>query len=183
MAGVDVGSGAGKRMVNKEINMIPFIDFLLVTVAFLLITAVWHTYSRMEVDARQPGATTGPVDPGQLSKDLHIFAGEEDFTLTWKQGSTVVSETRVPRPDTKPGDKPHYQDLAAKIAAEWKRHGGHQDPSDRHRDRCVLHTDNAMPFREVVAVMDAIYEAKRDSRQDDGRIQKVPAFVMAFASR
>ncbi len=183
MGGVDVGTGGGKRALNKEINMIPFIDFLLVTVAFLLITAVWINFSRMEVDARQPGATTGPVDPGHLSKDLHIHAREADFALTWKQGSTIISETRVPRPEMSPGEQPQYQDLADKIAEEWKRHGGHQDPSDGHRDRCVLHTDNAMPFGEVVAVMDAIYEAKRDSRLDNGKLQKVPAFVMAFASR
>lgn len=183
MAGVDVGTGGNKRALNSEINMVPFIDFLLVTVAFLLITAVWHTHSRMEVDARQPGATTGPVDPGQLTKDLHIFAGESDFTLTWKQGATVISETRVARPEARPGEAPQYQDLADKIAEEWTRHGGHQDPSDRHRDRCVLHTDNELPFREVVAVMDAIYEAKRDSRQDNGQVKKVPAFVMAFASQ
>ena len=183
MAGIDVGSGGGKRPVNMEINMVPFIDLLLVTVAFLLITAVWVSYSRMEVDARQPGATTGPVNPGQLSKDLHIFAREADFTLTWKQGSTIISETRVPRPETAPGEQPQYQDLADKIAEEWKRHGGHQDPSDRHRDRCVLHTDNELPFGEVVAVMDAIYEAKRERRLDNGQIKKVPAFVMAFASR
>ncbi|MBW2455444.1 MAG: biopolymer transporter ExbD [Deltaproteobacteria bacterium] len=159
MAGVDVGTGGNKRALNREINMIPFIDFLLVTVAFLLITAVWQTHSRMEVDARQPGATTGPVDPGQLTKDLHVFAGETDFTLTWKQGSTVISETRIARPEARPGEAPQYQ------------------------DRCVLHTDNELPFREVVAVMDAIYEAKRDSRQDNGQLKKVPAFVMAFASQ
>ena len=48
MAGVDVGGGRGKRRVNADLNMIPFIDLLMVTVAFLLITAVWTTNSRIE---------------------------------------------------------------------------------------------------------------------------------------
>ena len=41
MAGVDVGGGGRKRSANADVNMVPFIDLLLVTVAFLLITAVW----------------------------------------------------------------------------------------------------------------------------------------------
>ena len=46
MAGVDVGpQGGHKRATNSDINMVPFIDLLFVTVAFLLITAVWVTNS------------------------------------------------------------------------------------------------------------------------------------------
>jgi biopolymer transport protein ExbD len=52
MGGVDVGGGGGgKRSVNSDINMIPFIDLLMVTIAFLLITAVWVSFSRINVNA------------------------------------------------------------------------------------------------------------------------------------
>jgi len=52
MGGVDVGGGNGKkRATNSDINMIPFIDLLMVTIAFLLITAVWTTNSRINADA------------------------------------------------------------------------------------------------------------------------------------
>jgi len=34
MGGVDVGGGKGKRSTNADINMIPFIDLLMVTVVF-----------------------------------------------------------------------------------------------------------------------------------------------------
>ena len=44
MAGVDVGpQRGGKRATNSDVNMVPFIDLLFVTVAFLLITAVLVT--------------------------------------------------------------------------------------------------------------------------------------------
>ena len=48
MGGVDVSDGGGgkKRSINAEINLVPFIDLLFVTLAFLLITAVWVTNSR-----------------------------------------------------------------------------------------------------------------------------------------
>src|SRR4051812_41664175 len=55
MAGVDVGSGGSKkRATNSDINMIPFIDLLFVTIAFLLITAVWTTNSRINANAEVP---------------------------------------------------------------------------------------------------------------------------------
>lgn len=44
MAGVSVesgGGGGGRRAVDSEVNMIPMIDLLMVTISFLLITAVW----------------------------------------------------------------------------------------------------------------------------------------------
>ena len=56
MAGVNIGDGGGrKRAMNSDVNMIPFIDLLMCTIAFLLITAVWVTNSRLNADARVPG--------------------------------------------------------------------------------------------------------------------------------
>ena len=41
MAAVELGSGHGKRRsTNSEINMIPFIDLLMVTIAFLFIVLI-----------------------------------------------------------------------------------------------------------------------------------------------
>ena len=57
MGGVDVGGGGGKgrRATDSEINMIPFIDLLMVTISFLLITAVWSQMARLNADAQVPG--------------------------------------------------------------------------------------------------------------------------------
>src|SRR6185295_16205575 len=56
MAGVTVGGKAGKRrLLDSEINMIPMIDLLMVTISFLLITAVWVHAQRLEGTAQVPG--------------------------------------------------------------------------------------------------------------------------------
>jgi len=56
MAGIDTGGGhGGKRSTNHEIPLIPFIDFLLCLVAFLLVTAVWSQMARINADARTKG--------------------------------------------------------------------------------------------------------------------------------
>ena len=57
MAGVDVGGGSSgkRRTLDSEINMIPFIDLLMVTISFLLITAVWSHMACLNADAQVPG--------------------------------------------------------------------------------------------------------------------------------
>jgi hypothetical protein len=154
----------------------------MVTIAFLLITAVWVSHSRINASAQLPGNDRGP-DPVTVAKDLHLYSTPEEFILTWKQGATVMSETRIARQAVGDTDTPRYADLAAKIAEEWEKHGSHRDKSDRAVDRCVYHSDNQEPFREVVAVMDAIYEAKRDVVFPGGDRRHMPVFNMAFASR
>ena len=62
MAGIDVGGGGGKRPTNHEIPLIPFIDFLLCLVAFLLVTAVWSQMARINADARVPVPPAGRAD-------------------------------------------------------------------------------------------------------------------------
>lgn len=44
----------------------------------------------------------------------------------------------------------------------------------------MLHTDNAMPFQEVVAVLDAINAPERDF-SFEGETKRVPAFNVTFA--
>src|SRR5690349_23344517 len=98
MSGVDVGGGGGKkRATNSDINMIPFIDLLMCTIAFLLITAVWVTNSRVQADAQVPGPPDGPITIVPEERVLHVDVGENDFVLRWKHGKTVISETHVPR--------------------------------------------------------------------------------------
>jgi len=187
MGGVDVDSGGGKkRTTNADINMIPFIDLLMVTIAFLLITAVWTTNNRINADAQVPG----PPDPQKEltpqtpEKVLNLHILESEFNLVWKQGATVVSEVKVPKPPLDPNAKAiRYGELAKKIEAEWNQHGGHRDPSDKKVDQAIMHTDNRLPFKEVIAVLDALYSPQRDMQFSDGSTKKVPVFNMTFSVR
>src|SRR5438309_11327086 len=105
MAGVDVGGGGGKRKsLDSDVNMIPFIDLLLVTIAFLPITAVWSQMARLNADAQVPGPPRPDEEITKVEpeKQLHIEMREQDkskFTLVWKQGQTVVNTIDVPRKD------------------------------------------------------------------------------------
>ncbi|NUP05261.1 MAG: biopolymer transporter [Polyangiaceae bacterium] len=183
MGGVDVGDGKGKRSTNADINMIPFIDLLMVTVAFLLITAVWVTNSRINANAQIPGPPdpTKEITPKTPEKVLNVNIEAEEFVLTWRQGSVVASEVKVPRP-TQNQEKPSYPDLAKKFEEEWNTHGSHKNVDDQTVDQAVLHARDNMPFKEIVAVLDALYTPKREMKIDND-VAKVPVFNMTFSIR
>lgn len=186
MGGVDVGEGGkGKRATNTDINMVPFIDLLMCTIAFLLITAVWVTNSRMNADAQVPGPPNPEKEltPQTPEKVLNLHINESDFALVWKQGATVVSEVRVPKNTPAEGEIIRYTDLAKKIETEWAQNGNHRDPSDKKLDQAIMHSDNRTPFKELIAVLDAIYATKRPFKLADGGQKDFPVFNMTFSVR
>jgi biopolymer transport protein ExbD len=165
MAGIDVGGHGGKRSTNHEIPLIPFIDFLLCLVSFLLMTAVWTQMSRINADARVPGPPDPDKELEETKKDLTLHVemrGEEKFQLVWKEGNTVRDTIDVQRkPVRLTGDDFSYPDLSQKITEQWNSLGAHRDPSDLKRDQAVLHTDNTTKFEDIIAVIDAIYAPQR----------------------
>ena len=83
MAGIDLGgTHGGRRSNNQELPLIPFIDFLLCLVAFLLVTAVWSQMARVSADARVPGPPSNPSIDSQPERELHVeMRGERTFQL------------------------------------------------------------------------------------------------------
>jgi len=189
MGGVDVGGGGGgkRKTLDSEINMIPMIDLLMVTISFLLITAVWTHMSRINADAQVPGPPRPDVEQEKVEpeKQLHVMMQAEDkFVLVWKQGSTTVDSIDVPRKDvvTQEGSIAvvRFPDLAAKIESEWKAKGQHSNPSDRKLDQAILHTDNKTEFKYIIGVIDAVYAVHRDMSVGP-KTEKLPAFNITFA--
>jgi biopolymer transport protein ExbD len=188
MGGVNVdsrGSG-GRRALDSEINMIPMIDLLMVTISFLLITAVWSHMARLNADAQVPGpATASPSTPPPPAKELHVeMRADDKFVLVWKQGATVLGTSEVPGRGVVSTEGSvrvvRYPDLAEKVAAEWTAAGAHRDASDRKLDQVVLHVANETPYASIVGVMDALLQVRRPI--DLGtKVEKVPAFNLTFA--
>ncbi len=168
--------------MNHEMPLVPFIDFLLCLISFLLITAVWSQSSRLAADAAVPGQK-GCGDCAELKdKRLHVEVKDQNFVLSWKQGSTVIAATNVARKPIKSKNGTiRYPDLAMRISEEWKSNGVHLNPSDTRRDQAVLHTSNTLEFGEVVAVMDAVTAPDRTLRVGRAE-QRVAAFNVTFAA-
>jgi biopolymer transport protein ExbD len=195
MGGIDIGGGGGggaggrRRTMDSEINMIPMIDLLMVTISFLLITAVWTHMARIDANAQVPALRPEvPPEPTQVEKQLHVMMQAPDkFVLVWKQGSIVVDSIDVPRNEVvvRQGGAEivRFPDLAQKIESEWKAKGQHGSPADHTPDQAVLHTDDKTEFRYIVGVMDAIDATRRDvSVGGKSAMQRMPAFSIAFAT-
>jgi biopolymer transport protein ExbD len=177
MAGVDVGGGggSGRRSVDQEINMIPFIDLLMVTISFLLITAVWTSMGRIDAHATLPGKDGAtPTKPKKEPAVLHVRASARDakFLLQWQQGTKVEDVASVDMEEDAGG---RYAKLEAAIAKAYAagrdaEHGlvgdeiswrAGDEAEHARRNTVILHVDNAWKLREVVHVMDAIATPKR----------------------
>ncbi|WP_394822600.1 biopolymer transporter ExbD [Pendulispora albinea] len=190
MAGVDIGGGGGgRRSLDSEINMIPMIDLLMVTISFLLITAVWSHMARLNADAQVPGPPRPDEEITKVEpeKQLHIEMRDQDkskFTLVWKQGATVVNSIDVPRKDVVVNESNieviRYPELARKITEEWKNVGSHRDATDRKLDQAVLHTDNDTPYSNIIGVIDAVYQTHRPMNLGS-RTEPVSAFNVTFS--
>jgi hypothetical protein len=162
------GDGRGRRALDTDINMVPMIDLLMVTIAFLLLTAVWSQMSRIEGSARVagPDGTVPPVHERSLHVDMR---SPDRFVLSWREGQVVARSVEVPR---------EYPALAKAIAGEWRSSGTHTSPGDTQRDEAVLHTGDDTSFRDMVAVMDAIEATRRPLLRGES-----PAFALTLATQ
>lgn len=184
MASIDLGSSSQRRETNKDLPLVPFIDFLLCLVSFLLITAVWSQNARLEATANVPG----PADCGdgpckeERPKRLHVEMKDRNFALVWRQGDTVVSSSEVARRPVRAADgSVRFPDLVERLAAEWKSQGVHRSLTDRTSDQAVLHAGNTTEFGELAAVIDALHANQREL-EIAGSKQTVPAFAVTFAA-
>jgi biopolymer transport protein ExbD len=189
MAALSFGSGdrGGRRALDSDVNMIPMIDLLVVTIAFLLITAVWMHMPRLEASARVPDAAgepcTGPCQERELVLDM---THADKLVLTWRDGTTPLKTTELAKREVvveTHGQKfVRIPDLREALQAGWEEMGVHRAPDDRRFDRLVLRTEDATPFASIVAAMDAAHGVKRELRLGS-RGDMVPALSVTFSTR
>ena len=190
MAGVsvDAGGNGGRRALDSELNMIPMIDLLMVTISFLLITAVWTQMARVEARADVPGQSEPCAGDCPQTRELHLeMRDREKFVLTWKEG------TRELRPSTIVARVEHvehfgsvkvtrFAGLADALRIEYRQMGLHANPTDRALDRVVLHTDDESPYTAIVGAMDAVHDVTRPT-QVGSTVGVSPSFEVTFAAK
>ncbi len=79
---IEGGSRKGRKEVNAELVLVPYIDLLTCMVAFLLITAVWTQLARLEVRQKGQGETsTG--DPPETK--IAVLVHQDGFSVMVNQ--------------------------------------------------------------------------------------------------
>lgn len=135
---VDDGGGGGKKSVNADLNLVPYIDLLTCLVSFLLITAVWTQLARLSVQQKGQGQAGEQDKPPEKVLKLTVVVNEEGFNL-------VADQDQQPIP--KKGTEYDY----AKLGEELKK------IKDAHPDKTDLQiaSEEKIKFEILVRTMDA----------------------------
>src|SRR3982751_5213529 len=96
MAGIgSAPSSSGRRSLDAEVNLVPFIDLLSMCICFLLMTAVWVQIGALPV--KQSRGTDAA--PSATPFDLDIKLGNSGtVTLAVKKGGRVVKSQVISEP-------------------------------------------------------------------------------------
>lgn len=184
MATIGTGAGArgnGRRPMNHDLPLVPFIDFLICLVVFLLAQAGFANIARLQSNANVPGRPSEL--PEATAKRLHIEVQDQRFHITWRSGATVLTSNDVPRQVVLEGrgDR-RYPELAQFLTRDWQENGMHQSPSDLGLDEAVLHVQNSAPYEDVIAVLDALRAPRRAILKDPLHAEQACVFAVSFAA-
>lgn len=78
--GVSLPGGGGKRGLDFDINLVPFIDLLSCLISFLLVTAVWTQLARIDVNQPLPSQNEAEQDPVQPT-EARILIDKEGYLV------------------------------------------------------------------------------------------------------
>ena len=139
---VDSGNKSGKKPLNADLNLVPYIDLLTCMVAFLLITAVWSQLARLNIHQKGQGQAGEDTPPEKVFK-LVVVVNNEGFNL-------VADQDQQPIP--KKGDQYDYE----KLGSELKK------IKDTHADKNDIQvmSEDAIKFEALVKTMDVALSAR-----------------------
>jgi len=132
----DGGRGrGGRKSVNSELLLVPYIDLLTCMIAFLLIAAVWTQLARLSIQQKGQGEEGTSATP---QAKIAVLVHRDGFAL-------IVDKDQLPVPGP-----PGAHDFAA-LAKELKElKKTHPDKTDVQ----VL-SEDAIKFELLVQTMDA----------------------------
>jgi biopolymer transport protein ExbD len=79
----------GKKSLDANINLVPYIDMLMTIMTFLMMTAVWTQIAMLEVQNAAGGAEPQPEEPDpNKPKAIIVLAGKEQVAIQ-EEGSEL----------------------------------------------------------------------------------------------
>jgi len=150
-ATIDTGDNKGRKSVNVELNIIPFIDVMACLTAFLLVSAVWVNIARLDVRPAGKARDVPVCDDGDCDRPKLSMLVERD--RVWIGVSRVDEFQEVPNTSAGPDWSKVGQLLAAHKRSSF---------FDRHADIEVAANSTSaapIPYSELIAAMDTAVQA------------------------
>lgn len=142
MASIGTGGEGhgGKKSVDSEIPLVPFIDLLLCCIMFLLVTAVWNQLASVNAQMNAGGDPVHGIDEPPPPIPMQIHVTPTGYTI----GSDAGDRTEIGLASDQ------SYDLAALHEHLQTRHG--MAPGE---STVVLSADDGVDYADLIAVMDA----------------------------
>ena len=142
---VDTGGKGGKKPVDSELNLVPYIDLLTCMVVFLLMTAVWTQLARIDVTQKGQAQSAEQTDEKPPETRLVVVINEDGFLIA---GGAAGDQ----KPIKKKEGKYDYDTLSA-ILKEVKK--TYPDKRDVH-----IASDDTIQYQFVIQTMDTALTAQ-----------------------
>lgn len=153
MASVSTGpsqSSNGKKSLDAELNLVPFIDLLSMCICFLLMTAVWIQVGSVQV--KQSHGTDAAAAPTK-SFEIEVKMTKRDnaeVILKSSTGGRVSKKVAV----SGANEEEFQTNFNLKVSELVKSLGG----AEPHKQisASMVHTHPEVPYGEMVAVLDGL---------------------------
>jgi len=149
-APVDSGGKKGKKSLDSELNLVPFIDLLSCLISFLLITAVWTQIS--SVQARSTGSLTQetpPEEPNPNKTSVRVLLTEKGYTLSVANQPTEIAKALTEQKGTTTAGRYDVKTLADKLKTDVKARFSEQ--------RAVtVAAEDTIAYEDLIGTIDTI---------------------------
>ena len=134
------GRSSGKKNLNVELNLVPFIDLLTCLICFLLMAAVWIQIGKISVSQSGQGAPTEQTPEERERLNLVVAITPQGFLITGN-GQTLEGGDIL-----KKDNQYDFERLGTKLK---EIHGLFPDKSD-----IVVMSEDSINYQALIETMD-----------------------------
>lgn len=136
-----MSSSGGKKELDAEIQLIPFIDLLLCCVMFLLVSAVWNQFGKLDANQQVPGQASSEDPPDEPPQRLILQVQQTGFVIGSSAGDSETIE--------RTGDDYDFVELRKRLQ--------HQKINVfPNKDDIIIAPENGVLYKTVIAAMDIV---------------------------
>jgi biopolymer transport protein ExbD len=137
---VDTGGGGGRKSVDVDINLVPFIDMMSCLVAFLLITAVWTNLAQISIKPKGMTNQTDTPPPTEPPMNISVLVAADSHWVGISSGDR--------RQIKKLGDEYDWANLAT-VLGEFKENGMFTNRTD-----IEIAAEDGVQYQAIISTMD-----------------------------
>jgi biopolymer transport protein ExbD len=143
--GMDLGSsGKGtKKPLDTQINLVPFIDLMAVTISFLIMTAVWTQIGRLQVSSSGQATGEATEEHDEKLEPITLLLTEKELRLT--VGTVNYDPIQVSRNKDGQIELVKLEERLKEIKAQ---------PGNDKQANITVQAEDAVKYEDLVRVID-----------------------------